>query len=373
VIKRKSKLQIDYSLLVLTLALLAFGLVSLYSASTVDSYKNFGNTSYYIKHQLMYGAIPGLIALYILSKIDYHLWLKLMPWIVGASLLLLALVKVPGLGFSSGGATRWLHLGSITFQPAELAKLAIIFYIAAWADRKQAALNDLYFGLLPTLCVVILYAVIILWQPDLGTMLVLIGIAGVMLFAAGINWRYLFWTAVAGTLSLYALIKLEPYRARRLTAFFDPEFDPKGIGYQIKQALLAIGAGGLWGYGYGLSRQKHNYLPEVMGDSIFAVTAEELGFFRILAILALFLLLALKGYSIAKKAPDNFGKLVAFGVTTWVILQALINIGAMVNLLPLTGIPLPFFSYGSSSLLVMLAAIGILMNVSRHSMTIKRP
>ena len=198
-------------------------------------------------------------------------------------------------------------------------------------------------------------------------MLVLLLVAFFMLFVAGIDWKYFFYGAISGILSLYLIIKIEPYRVKRITTFLNPALDPKGISYQINQALLAIGSGSIWGFGYGLSRQKHNYLPEVMSDSIFAVLAEELGFIRAMIVLGLFLIFALKGYSIAKNAPDTFGKMVAFGITSWITLQAFINVGAMLNFLPLTGIPLPFFSYGSTALIANLAAIGILLNISKVS------
>lgn len=359
----------DYVFLLLVLALLGTGLAVLYSASTVESYQNFGNTTYYFKHQFLYGACIGLTGMYVASRIDYHLWQKYLPYLLALSFLLLALVKIPGIGWRFNGADRWIHVGFIFFQPAELAKLVIIFYLAAWADKKRSTLNNFYFGLLPSLCIIALFSLLILWQPDMGTMLVIIGISAVMLFTAGISWRNMFWLLISGVLTLVTLIKLEPYRARRLTTFLDPSVDPKGISYQINQAVLAIGAGGLWGYGYGLSRQKHNYLPEALGDSVFAVMAEELGFIRVVVVLLLFVFFALKGFSIARSAPDMFGKMVAIGVTGWVVVQAFINIGAMIRLLPLTGVPLPFFSYGSSSLMVMLVSIGIVLNISRQSKT----
>jgi cell division protein FtsW len=243
----------------------------------------------------------------------------------------------------------------------------IIFYLASWVDKKRGSLDDFYFGLLPTLLIVGLFAGLILWQPDFGTMLVLILVSFSMLLVAGINWKYFFYGTVSGILMLYLIIKIEPYRVKRLTTFFNPAIDPKGISYQINQALLAIGSGSVWGFGYGLSRQKHNYLPEVMNDSIFAVMAEELGFLRVLIVLVLFTMFAYKGYQIAKNAPDAFGRMVAFGITSWIILQALINVAAIVNLIPLTGIPLPFFSYGSTALIANLAAVGILLNISRYS------
>lgn len=363
----KRRKHIDYTFLLIVLALLLFGFAGLYSASTVESYKNFGNTTYYIIHQVIYGGALGLAALYVCSKIDYHFWQKNLPWLIFLALFLLAMVKFPALGISYGGATRWLRVGPVSFQPAELAKLVIIFYLASWADRKKISLNNFYFGLLPSLVIVALFSLLILWQPDLGTMIVLLAIVFMLLFAAGINLRYLFWAATSGILAILALIKFEPYRARRLTTFFNPAIDPRGISYQINQALLAVGSGGLWGYGYGLSRQKYNYLPEVMGDSMFAIMAEELGFVRVMLIILLFVVFALKGFSIARAAPDTFGRLTALGITSWIVFQAVINIGSMVNLLPLTGIPLPFFSYGSTALVMNLAAVGIMLNISKQA------
>lgn len=367
----KKNRQFDYSLLLIVFALLASGLAVLYSASTVNSFKNFGNTTYYILHQLTYGAGIGLALMYILSKIDYHIWQKYLPFLIFVSLLLLALVKIPGLGFSSGGATRWIDVGPIIFQPAELAKLVIIFYLASWIDKKRATLHDFYFGLLPSLLIVGLFASLILWQPDLGTMIVLLLVSFFMLLVAGIPWKYVIYSALGGFLTLFALIKIEPYRVRRLTTFFDSSLDPKGISYQINQALLAIGSGGWLGLGYGLSRQKHNYLPEVMTDSIFAVLSEELGLIRELGVILLFVFFLTKGVQIAKNAPDTFGRMVAFGITAWITLQTVINIGAIAGLLPLTGIPLPFFSYGSSALIANLAAIGILLNISSFGQKVK--
>jgi cell division protein FtsW len=365
--KKYSKSKIDYTFLTIVGLLLAYGLAALYSASTVQSFKNFGNTYYYIFHQLAYGSLLGVVALVILSKIDYHVWQKQLPVLLMASLVFLAMVKVPGLGFSSGGAERWIHAGPIFFQPSELAKLVLIFYIASWADKKRQTLNDFYFGLLPSIIIIVLFAGLILWEPDLGTMLVLLATAFGMLFVAGIDWKYFFWSAVSAALLVYGFVKLEPYRLRRLTTFLNPSLDPQGIGYHINQALLAVGSGRWFGYGYGLSRQKHNYLPEVMNDSIFAVMGEELGFIGAFIILALFTAFAVRGFKIAKRAPDVFGKMTAFGVTLWISIQAIINIGAMVNLLPLTGIPLPFFSYGSTSLMINLASVGVLLNISRQS------
>ena len=364
--KQQTK-KLDYPFLIITLLLLSFGLIVLYSASTVQSFNTYGTTTYYISHQLLYGGLVGLLALYFCSKIDYHIWQKYLPGLIVFSLLLLVAVKVPSLSFSAGGARRWLSLGPLSFQPSELAKLVMVFYLASWIDKKKHKLNDFYFGFLPSVCIIGLFSVLILLQPDLGTMLVLITMAFAMLFSAGVNWKYLIWSVIAGLIALYGFVKLAPYRARRLITFFNPTIDPKGISYQINQALLGIGAGGWWGYGYGMSRQKYNYLPEAISDSIFAILAEELGFVRVLLSIALFAAFAIRGFTVAKRAPDVFGRMLAFGITCWITFQALINIAAIVNLLPLTGIPLPFFSYGSTALILNLASIGIVLNVSRQS------
>jgi cell division protein FtsW len=295
------------------------------------------------------------------------LWQKLVPVIVVVSLLLLTLVKVPGIGFAAGGASRWIHVGPIFFQPAELAKLAIIMYTAAWTTSRKAHLHNFASGLLPMLVVLGLFAMLILWQPDFGTMIALLGSALVVVVASGVPWKWILSIAAAGIGLLFLLIKLEPYRAARLFTFLNPNYDPQGAGYQINQALLAVGSGGLWGLGYGQSRQKHSYLPEVLGDSVFAVIAEELGFVRVLGILALFIFFCIRGFQIASAAPDVFGRLLATGLTAMISLQVIINIAATVGLLPLTGIPLPFFSYGSSALIANLAAVGILLQISKHS------
>ena len=359
--------KFDYVLLALALGLLAVGLISLYSASAVESFKRAGNSTYFIQKQLLGGVLLGLLGMYVAAKIDYHFWQKKLPLLIIVSLGLLAATKLTPLGVAAGGASRWLDFGFTTFQPSELAKLVLVFYMAAWIGKKGKEINDFTLGLLPSLIIVALFAGMILWQPDFGTMSVLVGVAFFMLIVGGVNLKYIFWGSISGLLLLYAVIHFEPYRLKRITAFLNPASDPQGISYHVNQALLAVGSGSVWGYGYGLSRQKHSYLPEVMGDSVFAVTAEELGFVRVMGILALFVAFLMRGISLAKKAPDDFGRLTAFGITAWISLQAIINIAAMVKLLPLTGIPLPFFSYGSSAMFINLTAIGILLNISKQA------
>jgi cell division protein FtsW len=364
--KKTSRRHVDYFFFGLIIAVLLLGLAMLYSASTVESYKNFGNTSHYFVHQLLYGASLGLLALFICARVNYHWWQKVIPVFLIVALATLVMVKIPGLSFSSGGASRWVHLGPILFQPAELAKLAVIIYLAGWLSRKKKE-QKFSVDILPALVIVGLVCLLVLWQPDLGSSLSIGLTALILLFAGGINFKHFLWLIVAGVLGLIAVIKFEPYRVRRLTTFLNRSIDPLGIAYQINQALLAIGGGGLFGYGYGQSRQKYNYLPEAIGDSIFAVIAEELGFFRVTAIIGLFVLLILRGLKISRQAPDQFGTLLALGITGSIAVNVIINIGSIVGLLPLTGIPLPFFSYGSSSLIVTLAGLGIMLNISKHT------
>jgi cell division protein FtsW len=366
-IKVKSLPEIDKYLLWTVLILLGIGLLMMFSASWVLSYSRFGNNYYYFIRQLFFGAIPGLIAMYVLSRFDYHHLQKLAPLLVLIGIGLLVAVLIPGVGFEVGGASRWINLGYFLFQPTEFVKLAMILYLASWYDKRQHHAHDLYYGYLPILAIVAIVVGLIIMQPDIGTMLVLASISALMFFIGGVRLRYLASTAAAGLLVMWILVKAAPYRAHRFVAFLDPSADAKGIGYQINQALLAIGTGGWWGRGFGQSLQKHSYLPEPIGDSIFAIIAEELGFVRICIILLLFLFFAYRGYKIARTAPDTFGKLVAGGITSWLIVQALINMGGITKLIPLTGIPLTFISYGSTAMAISLAAVGILLNISRSS------
>lgn len=357
----------DKVLLVCTLILLLVGLLVLSSASTVLSFQRFGNNTYYFLRQLLLGAIPGLILMYALSKIDYHVWQKFVPWLVVLSIVLLVAVLIPRIGFKVGNARRWINFHYFLFQPTEFVKLVMIIYLASWYDKRKHHAQDLYYGFLPSLVTVGVVTLLIIMEPDIGTMLVLAMIAFVMFVIGGVRIKYLASVVAFFLLVFWILIKAAPYRLQRFTTFFNPQLDPKGISYQINQALLAIGSGGFWGRGFGQSRQKYNYLPEPIGDSIFAIMAEELGFLRVTLILILFLALAFRGFKIAINAPDMFGRLLAAGITSWLVLQAVVNIGGITNIIPLTGIPLPFISYGSSALALTLAGIGILLNISRFA------
>ncbi|MDB4940231.1 MAG: Cell division protein FtsW [Candidatus Doudnabacteria bacterium] len=364
----KSKNQtMDYKMLAIVFSMLLLGLIILYSASTVLSFSKFHTNTHFFFNQLVQGVLLGLVLMYICSKIDYHFWQKYAPLFMFASIALLMAVLVPGIGLKVGNSRRWIAHGGFSFQPAELAKLSLIFYISSWIDKRSHEIKDFYYGIIPSLIIISLVAGLIILEPDIGTMLVVIATSFTLLFVGGSRIKHLGWILVGGFLTLVVLVKLQPYRLARFTTFLNPGADPQGIGYQINQALVAVGSAGFWGQGYGNSRQKYNFLPEVMGDSIFAVTVEELGFLRSGLIVGLYILFAFRGLKIADHAPDAFGKMLASGIIAWIVFQALINIGAIIGLLPLTGIPLPFISYGSSSLVVTLAAMGILLNVSKQA------
>ncbi|MFA6097619.1 MAG: putative lipid II flippase FtsW [Candidatus Paceibacterota bacterium] len=357
----------DKILIIDILFLLVFGLIVISSVSVVISYNNFGYNYYYLTHQFLYGMAPGVLLMFILKDVDYKNYKKYAHLFFFAAIFLLVMVFLPGFGLETKGASRWIVVGDFSFQPSELAKLAFIIYFANWLAMKEKDLKNFEKGFLPFVLIVALVALPLILQPDIGTMMVIGAVALAMFIVAGANIRHLPLLFAGAVLAIFSLIKLAPYRVDRLMVFLHPELDPKGIGYQINQALLALGSGGFFGLGYGHSRQKFNYLPEPMGDSIFAVIGEELGLFGLMIVIALFVVYAKRGFEIARNAPDNFGKFTAFGITSWIAFQAFINIAAITSLAPLTGIPLPFISYGGSSLVVSLMGMGILLNISKHS------
>lgn len=358
--------QPDYLFLTLVFVIIVFGLVMLSSASTVVSFQEHQNSFYYFKHQLFYGFLPGIILFFICLRLNYQIWRKWASGFLILSLVLLVLVFIPGVGLTVNKAKSWINLGFFSFQPSEIVKLAYILYLAQWIEKRgKERIKDFNFGFLPFLVVLGLIMVLIALEPDMGTMSVLVLIALIIYFVAGARLRHLASFILAMSGLFFILIKLAPYRLARLTTFLNPTLDPQGTGYHINQAFLAIGSGGWLGRGFGLSRQKFQYLPESMGDSIFAIIAEELGFVICLFLLLLILALILRGYKIAKKAPDRFSQITVIGIISWFMAQSFVNIGAMVGLLPLTGVPLIFVSYGGTSLAVSLAAVGIVANISR--------
>jgi cell division protein FtsW len=280
---------------------------------------------------------------------------------------LLALL-VPGLSHSSHGATRWIGIGPLTVQPAEFLKLALILYLAAWFERHQNDIGSLWDGVVPfTIMVGAACFVIVMFQRDMGTMMVLALAAVGMYFAAGMKWRHLGALFAGGLVAGWAAVLAFPHRMSRLATFLDPTRDLTGQGYHVNQALIAIGSGGILGLGLGKSIQVYGYLPEAANDSIYAIIAEEFGIIGSLAIVVLFGTLVYRGLQVARNAPDMFSRLVATGISLWLLFQALINIGAMLALVPLTGIPLPFISYGGTSLVISLFGAGILLNISKFT------
>ncbi|MFZ2187866.1 MAG: putative lipid II flippase FtsW [Candidatus Moraniibacteriota bacterium] len=358
---------IDRPLLVAILILLGIGLLMIASAGVLYGRTRFGDAYYFFKQQLL-GLGVGLVLLYVFQRIHYRVWQRFVVPIFFVALGLLVLVFVPGFGTTVYGAARWVQIGPVSFQPSEVMKLAIILYLAAWFSSKGKIKSaDFFEGFVPFLGILSIVGFLIIKQPDTGTLGLIFFIALSIFFASGANIRHIAYLFLTGFAFLIILIKMAPYRLQRFLVYVNPEHDPQGFGYQMTQALLAIGSGGVFGAGLGQSRQKFNYLPEPVTDSIFAILGEELGLIGTTVIVSLFLFVAYRGLRIARFAPDEFGKLVAVGIVSWVVFQAFINMSAISGLIPLTGIPLPFISFGGTSLAVLLASIGILLNISKHS------
>lgn len=356
----------DYLLALTVFLLCLFGMVMISSASIVLSGERFGHNFYYVTHQLISLAV-GLVGLLVAYFIDYRFWRKISLILFLISLILLLAVFFPIIGKSFGGAHRWIGFGGFLFQPSELIKLTFIIYLASWLEARGEQIKEFRAGFIPFVFLTLVLGFLIMSQPDLGTFAVIVGTAVVTFFIAGAKPLHLL-AGVAGAAVLFViLIKAAPYRLQRFFVFLNPKAETLGAAYHINQSLIAIGSGGLWGLGFGQSKQKYLYLPQAHTDSIFAIIAEELGFLRSSLVLLAYVFLGFRGLRIARQAPDNFARLLATGITSWIILQAFINIAAMLNLLPLTGIPLPFISFGGSSLVINLFAIGILLNISRFS------
>ncbi len=354
----------DSIFLLIVFSLVVFGLIVLSSASTVIGHQEFGDSAYFLKRQFL-SVLIGVLLFAITYRLDYRVWRKFaFPFLI-ISMALLVAVFVPGIGLKLLGAQRWINVGLFTFQPAEIVKLTFLVYLARWLEDRGRVMTDRAYGLWPFLLLVGAIAFLVMKQPDVGTMVIIGIIALSSYWVAGAPFKdiALILLLAAGFFAL--VVQTASYRAARFLVFLNPQYDPQGVGYHINQALLAIGSGGLFGLGLGHSRQKFNYLPEAQGDSIFAVVAEELGFFIVLALLVLFVAFMLRGYRIARQAPDSFGKVLAAGITTWLGFQALINVAALSGIIPLTGVPLPFISYGGTAMMSSLAAVGILANISR--------
>ncbi len=359
----------DRLLFGITAALTILGLMMIASAGVIFGLERFDDEYYFFKRQLI-GVGLGMVVLLVLERIDYHFLRRWSLFIFLGAVLLLIAVLLPEIGVKAYGAQRWISIGSVTFQPAEAVKLAMILYVSAWcASKGVKRISDISEGFVPFLAIVGSIAFLIILQPDVGTLGIIVLTAMSIFFLAGANLTHISVTIFMGMAMLFALIRVEQYRMQRFLTFLNPEADPLGAGYHITQAAIAIGSGGLFGLGFGHSRQKQLFLPEPVGDSIFAVIAEEFGLLGSSVLICMFALLAWRIFYIAAHAPDLFGRLVAAGIGVWLVGQAFINIAAISGLMPLTGIPLSFVSFGGTSMVFGLAAIGILLNISRQSKT----
>ena len=351
-------------LLVPTALLLGVGLIMVFSASSVAAYARYGSSFLFVQRQAVYAGV-GVLGLLLLSRMPYAIWSRLAVPFLAATGILLILVLHSGAGTSAGGSSRWLAVGPITIQPSEIVKLALVAFAATVLTRKAALLDDVGHLLLPLLPVTGLVCWLVMRQPDLGTTVILAGTIFVLLFIAGVRLRYLGIAGVAGVAIGWILIMSAAYRRARFLSFLSPWNDPQNAGYHLIQSYIALGSGGLFGVGLGASRQKWMYVPNAHTDFIFSILGEELGLLAAICVLGLFGVLLYGGIRVASRAPDTFGRLLASGIVAWLGLQTIVNLGAVTGLLPITGVPLPLLSYGGSSLVVTLGAIGILVNIAR--------
>ncbi len=371
--------RIDLLLLGVTVVLTLFGLAMIASVSVFESYQltshlvqrgllDGPSNSFYLLRSFIH-VVMGMGTLFITMLIPYHVWERYARVFFFGSILLLVAVLIPGLNAGWGTSSSWLRIGLLSLQPSEVFKLSFIIYLSVWLQKREQLIGTFKEGFMPFVILLVISTFIIAIEPDLGTFLILTGIGSVMFFIAGGNIFHLFMGGgLAAVMGLPVILHKEYIRARFM-AFLQPN-DPKiaeTIGFQIKQALIAIGSGGFFGVGYGKSIQKFGYLPEVQADMIFSAMSEELGFVRLLIVLAMYCILIYRGYRVAQQAPDRFGFLVATGITTWIAVQTTVNVAVNIGLFPLTGLTLPFISYGGSSLISLLAGVGILLNISMHS------
>jgi cell division protein FtsW len=356
--------NIDQFFLIFVLFFLVFGLIILNSSSSALAYNKFGDVYYFVKRQLFSGILPGLIFFWIFSKIDYVHWLKWNKYFYFLVACLLVMVFIPGIGTTNNTvAHSWINF-PFSFQPSELAKLVVALVLASMFSQQGRNIRDFQNGLLPIFFTLIPIFVLILVQPDIGTLSILCFMVFFVLILAGVEWKVIALLSLVGIIA-FGFLMFDGHRRDRMSVFLHPEIDPQGIGYHVNAAYLAVGSGGIWGVGYGHSRQKHLYLPEVQADSVFAVFAEEFGFVISVGFVFLFFIFTLKGFQIANQAPDKFGYLLVSGIMVWFFIQASLNMLAMVGGAPITGLPLPLISHGGTAMVVNLAALGIVANVSR--------
>ena len=358
--------QIRINILAITVILICIGLVMIYSASSIYAQEKFNNGMYFLKRQLLFLFIGSIMCIFILC-IDYKRLRGFSKPLLIATLVLLVLVLIPGIGRSAGGAQRWFRLGRFGFQPSEMAIAVLILYVADFISRKQNLMEDFVNGFLPVILILSLVCGLIFIQPDLGTALAIFMVVGLLLYMGGTPSSYLIFTLLASIPLLYIMIFSVPYRRLRILAFLNPWSDPAGSGFQIIQSQIALGSGSFFGQGLGASRQKLFFLPAAHTDFIFSIIGEELGFFGITGVVLLFILLLICGLKAIKNCPDSFGYYLGLGLILSILLRAFINIAVVCGILPTKGLPLPFISYGGSSLVFDMISIALILNISRST------
>ncbi len=358
----------DYLLLTVVLLLSVIGIIAVYSASYALGERQFHDPNYFVKRQAIF-MVAGLLIMAVTMRLPYQALARLSPLIMFAALAGLALVLMPGIGFEQNGARSWIRLGGLPpLQPSEFAKFGVIVYLAAWLTAKGDQLRDFSLGVMPFVTMVGLVAALIMLEGDLGTTIVIGAITGTLFFIAGARLTHTLSLATSAVLAFAVLLLTgDQYRMDRLTSFLHAENDPLGTGFHTVQLLVAFGSGGIDGLGLGVSRQKFFYIPGAHTDGVLAIIGEELGFIGTCMVIGLFMLLLARGWTIVKRADGQFGSLMAAGILAWIAFQALINIGGVTRLMPLTGIPLPFVSYGGTALLAIFAATGVLLSISRYT------
>ena len=352
----------DRILIIIMLALTAAGVVMVYSTSFIVAMQRFGDEWFFVKKHVTF-ALLGAVLFIISSRVPYHLYRKLTYPILLFAAVLLILVLIPGIGRQAGGARRWLHLGGLTFQPSEFAKLAVVIFLAYSLEAKKENIKGFSLGFLPNIAIPGIIIALIIVEPDFGTAVTLFGLTCMMSFIGGVRVKHLAGLFLAMLPAFYLIVRNFSYMMDRILVFLDPWKDPEGRGWQTIQSFLAFGSGGVWGVGLGQSKQKLFYLPEAHTDFIFSIIGEELGLAGIAATIALYLIFLVTGVKISSTAKDLFGTYLALGLTFMVTLQALINMAVVLGVLPPKGMPLPFISYGGSSLVVSMIAVGIILNI----------
>ncbi len=357
--------KFDLLLFITIITISLFGIIMIYSASYIWAEYKFNDPFKFVKHQGLFFII-GIIMMLITSKIPYRVYFEKANTLLLISIILLILVIIPGIGTVRNGSRSWFGIGSFGIQPSEFAKLTLIIFTSKYLTKNEKNLKYIKKGVLPILGIVIIVFGLIMLQPDFGTgMIILVSIIG-LLFVSGVDFKFFIRLGLIGLIGIVLLIAIAPYRLKRILSFLNPWSDPLGSGFQIIQSLYAIGPGGLFGQGFMNSRQKHFYLPEPQTDFIFSIISEEFGFLGILIVAALFTIIIFKGFKIAQNSGDKFAKFLAFGITFGLAFQAILNLMVVVGLIPVTGVTLPFLSYGGSSLLITLISMGVLLNISRY-------